>query len=1397
MANCIYIWKWFVHVMRGYLFGRKVRERQVCQVRVVRRYKAVRSVSKTFVSNKEVQVCHGRCELDTHADTFVAGRNCLLMSYTERVCDVMPYSEDYEAKTNVPIVQVATGFTSANGMRYILVFNEALWMPELEHSLMNPNQLRHFGVVVQDNPYSAEPMVIRKEGDDEGFVACLKSEGTNIFIDTWTPTQQDLMELRHVEMTSDSVWDPELVRFPGTSSTDVGMIEGYNVSAARTGSAVPELGFGDGYCRPMRVFDIQAFNARIMKSSVVPTKVSFGPLSEDKLVAPPSFLSSARHSNTTAEDLSEVWNISLEQAKMTLEATTQHHSRSAIMPLLRRYRMDRMFAPKRLRCDMATDTMDPRSNGMHGMNYCQVFGNRSMFAEAYPIEKKSNCVDALKKFIRDYGAPDLMISDGAPEQVGPGTPFQAVLRKNQIVSEITPPHRPNLNPAETVIRELRKRWYRAIFRTNCPRALWNYGLPHFAKLMQLTATNAADLNGRTPLERVTGETPDISQYLDFGWYDWVWYKENAGLDVPRLGRFLGIADSYSNIMTYHVLPASGIPVAAGTVQRVTYVEQQTDSVRQRMSEFNRYIQDKFKEGRLAVDGDKPVLDDWAELLDDDEDFAAEFNRLFDNPDVAEADDSFDPDAFDQYLNMELAIDRGGEHPQFAKVTKRLRDKDGKPIGTAHDNPILDSRMYEVEFADGYKQALSANVIAENMFASVDEEGHRHLLLDSIVDIRKTSDAIAKEDAFVTSSNGVRRRRETTKGWEVLVGWKDGSTTWSKLKDVKDSYPVQLAEFAVQQKIDDEPVFAWWVPYVIKKKGRIIAKIKSKYWERTHKYGVKLPKTVKQAIEIDNENGNTLWWDALMKEMKNVRPAFEVYEGKEEDLVGYQKIRCHIIWDVKLGENFRRKARLVAGGHVTELPSSITYSSVVSRDSVRIALTVAALNGLKVLACDIQNAYLSAPCREKVYCIAGAEFGSEAGQIMIVKMALYGLRSSGASFRSMLADTIWNQQYRPSKADPDVWLRPAVLPDGTKYYEMVLCYVDDVISISHRPMDVIDGIRKTFKLKDDKAEEPEMYLGGNISRARTANDVECWTLSSEKYVKSAVANVEEKLAKIGERLPSKCATPMSVGYHPSVDVSNELSGDGVRYFQELIGVLRWAIELGRVDILLEVSLLSTHLALPRVGHLQQVYHIFGYLKQSPRRRLFFDPEHPKISQDRFQRFDWVDFYRDAEEDIPHDAPEPRGKEVGIHCFVDASHASDKATRRSQTGVLIFVNKAPIIFYSKRQNSVETSTFGSEFTAMKQAVELVKALRYKLRMFGVPIDGPASVYCDNEAVYKNVSAPASVLNKKMHAISYHYCREAVASGTIQVAKEDTDTNLSDLFTKVLTRQRREYLLDKFVY
>ena len=155
--------------------------------------------------------------------------------------------------------------------------------------------------------------------------------------------------------------------------------------------------------------------------------------------------------------------------------------------------------------------------------------------------------------------------------------------------------------------------------------------------------------------------------------------------------------------------------------------------------------------------------------------------------------------------------------------------------------------------------------------------------------------------------------------------------------------------------------------------------------------------------LDENNGNTLWWDAMCNEMKNVRIAFKVFEGEDKDLLpGFQELKCHMIFDIKMGENFRRKARMVAGGHTTEVPSSITYSSVVSRDSARIALTIAALNNLDVLACDIQNAYLTAHFRENIWTRTGPEFGSESGCIMIVVRALYGLKSSGAAFRELLA-----------------------------------------------------------------------------------------------------------------------------------------------------------------------------------------------------------------------------------------------------------------------------------------------------------------------------------------------------------------------------------------------------------
>ena len=109
-------------------------------------------------------------------------------------------------------------------------------------------------------------------------------------------------------------------------------------------------------------------------------------------------------------------------------------------------------------------------------------------------------------------------------------------------------------------------------------------------------------------------------------------------------------------------------------------------------------------------------------------------------------------------------------------------------------------------------------------------------------------------------------------------------------------------------------------------------------------------------------------------------------------------------------------------------------------------------------------------------------------------------------------------------------------------------------------------------------------------------------------------------------------------------------EGVQFYQELIEILRWEVEIGRVDILLKVSILSSHLAFPRIGHLQAVYHIFSYLKQVLKRKLYFDPVLPLISEDRFHKFDWEDFYCDSKEAIPDDMPKPRGKIMTTHCLL---------------------------------------------------------------------------------------------------------------------------------------------------
>jgi hypothetical protein len=437
--------------------------------------------------------------------------------------------------------------------------------------------------------------------------------------------------------------------------------------------------------------------------------------------------------------------------------------------------------------------------------------------------------------------------------------------------------------------------------------------------------------------------------------------------------------------------------------------------------------------------------------------------------------------------------------------------------------------------------------------------------------------------------------------------------------------------------------------------------------------------------------------------------------------------------------------------MTEPPSSITYASVVSRDdSIRIALTMAALNDLQVKAGDIQNAYLTAPCREKIVTVCGPKLGENKGHTAILVRALYGLKRSGAAFRNHLASCMRMLGYVSCLADPDVWIRPEVREDGFKYYGYVLLYVDDALVMNHDGMKALHEINAHFKMKESSMGNPTTCLGCKLSEHVLPNGVIlAWLQSPSKYIQEAVRNAEVCFTKeFGMPFKRKTTSPFTVGYRLELDTSEELDSEKAARYQSDIGILRWIVEIGRVDIITEVSLLASHLAMPRMGHLMQVWHIYTFLKQRHNGCLIFDPTYPKIDVGSFNDGEgWKEIYGDVKEMKPPNAPKPRGRGVVIRVFVDSDHAGEALTRRSRTGYLIYINMSPILWHSKKQGTVlETSVFGAEFVAMKAATEAARGLRYKLRMMGIEVDEPNYIYGDNMSAVHNTQRPESTLKKK---------------------------------------------------
>ena len=1314
------------------------------------------------------------CELDSHADTCTIGKFGRLVQDTGARTSVGGFSDSFEAIKNVKIGTVALAYDEPETLDiYILFFHQALYIPTMENNLLCGDQMRNKGIIVNDTPLIRLKPEDRKPtshciiDEESGLRLPLKRRKPFSYFLCRKPTLEECTSQTnaiHVHMTSD-VWELE------EDDGDVEQRLRENVEVTNVADVGERRIQALAQCSPALTPDLFARRAL----SAIQSK--------------------ARKGTVTAEQLARRWRCGVDIARRTIEKTTQRAVRDFTHSTAGRSIKPTNYQLRypRIRADMYTDTMHGPCVSAEGNKYLAIYCTKFQWCRGFPLKKKGDSHLTLNRLFRDVGFPTTMIPDNAKELTMGD--FKKICEKAQVTLHPIEAYKPNQNAAEDCIRELRRMFRRIMIARNIPAVFWDRVVVWCAEVRSHLALNHFELDGEVPTTVIRGDTADISYLVEFSIWDWVWYitPGELGTGTKRLGRWLGPSFDVGDALCYAVLTDTVNVVHRTSVFPLSVEDRNNESIKEMKKTFtekmNRKLGDKqatlqdlTEKGQITVMEDVPsIVEEIPEYDKYEDEYEGDGKTVKHGPIIAPDAEDEEAIEFNRYLAAKVQF-ADGNAVRYGTVVGRKRDSDGNVIGTSHDNPRLDTTEYMIEFEDGRVEPFYANAIVEAIYARVDDEGHTMHELEEIIDHKRDASAILPEESFVTL-RGKKIPKKTTRGWKMGILWKNGETTWEKMSDIKESYPIKLAEYAVANKIAEEPAFRWWVPYTLKKRDRILAAVKRRIYGKRYKnekFGLEIPKTLRRALEIDRETGTNFWRKALEKEMKNILPVFEILEEGQKVPVGSTKIDLTVIFDIKM--DFTRKVRICARGDMTDPPSSMTYASVVSRDSIRIGLLIASLNDLELMSADVAGAYLNADCPERVHIVCGPEFGEHEGKTAIIKKALYGLRSSGFAWRTLCARTLRESLgFRPCRADSDVWMRPAVKADGTKYYEYVFVYTDDIMVISTNPRAILDKLNTHFLLKPDSIGAPSIYLGAQILRYEIPGDPKAkWAMSSESYVKEAVRLVEKWLQRRNLSLKSKAPSVLPTKYLPELEGTEELNDEEATYYQSLIGILRWAVELGRIDIACEVSIMSSYTAMPRKGHLEAVFHIFAYLKHHSRSKIVMDDT--MICHGKEEDHDWSEFYSFAKDELPPDMPEARGNPVDIVMFVDASHASNVVTRQSRTGVLIYVNRSPIMWYSKKQNSIETSSFGSEFTALKTGIEMLEGLRYKLRMMGIPLLGHAHVKVDNNAVVLNTSDPTSTLKKKSNSIAYHYVRSKVAAGIARISYENTKTNLADMLTKI---------------
>ena len=540
------------------------------------------------------------------------------------------------------------------------------------------------------------------------------------------------------------------------------------------------------------------------------------------------------------------------------------------------------------------------------------------------------------------------------------------------------------------------------------------------------------------------------------------------------------------------------------------------------------------------------------------------------------------------------------------------------------------------------------------------------------------------------------------------------------------------------------------------------------------------------MELDRKNGNTKWADAEKLEISKIDQydTFEDRGPKGKPPNGFKRITLHMVYDVK--HDGRMRARLVADGHKTETPLESVYSGVVSLRGLRLVLFLAELNKLDVWATDIASAYLQSKTREKLYVIADDYFGDRKGHTLVVRKALYGLKLSGKMWSERSADVFMKMGFTKSKTQDDIWMR-----DAGDHYEYIARYVDDLAIASRNPKAICDELENKFKFKLAGTGPLNYHLGCDFYRDK--DGVLC--MSPQKYIDKMIKNYE---LMFGTKPRRTYHSPLEKGDHPELDTSEELGPTDIKKFQALIGSIQWAVSLGRFDVATAVMTLSKFRANPRKGHLERAKRIVGYLVRMRQATIRFRVNAPDLSSLEDPVHDWeYSVYGNVKEEKPSDAPKARGAMVYFVTFVDANLMHDMTNGKAVTAILHYLNMTPVDWYTKKQSTIETATYGSEFVAARTATEQIMDLRLTLQYPGANICDTAYMFGDNESVVKSASLPHAKLHKRHVILSFHRVRAAIASKMLRFLHIPGSDNPADILSKAWGYQQVWPLLKPILF